>query len=72
MKVPVLATLVLLAAAHTQARVVRLEITQRETVLSGRPFRLAGAYEKLSGTAHFALDPELPQNLGIIDLSLAP
>lgn len=72
MKAPVLATLVLLAAAHTEARVVRLEITQRETVLSGRAFGLAGAYEKLSGTAHFALDPELPQNRGIIDLSLAP
>ena len=72
MKAAALGVLMLFAATPTQARVVRLEIVERETVLSGRPFGLAGAYEKLSGTAHFALDPELPQNRGIIDLSLAP
>ena len=48
-----------LAVADTSdARLVRLEIERREVVLDGRPFGLAGPYEKLVGTAHFALDPD--------------
>ncbi|MEP7116774.1 MAG: alpha/beta hydrolase domain-containing protein, partial [Acidobacteriota bacterium] len=47
-------------------------ITRRQTVLDGQPFGAAGAYEKIVGTVHFALDPKVPQNLGIVDLALAP
>ncbi|MCC7243725.1 MAG: hypothetical protein IT180_17520 [Acidobacteria bacterium] len=54
------------------AEVTRLEIVRREAVLEGQPFGAAGPYEKLVGTVHFALDPNRPQNRGIVDLALAP
>lgn len=54
------------------AGVTRLEIQRREVVLSGRPFGAAGPYEKLVGKVHFALDPGLPRNQGIVDLARAP
>jgi Alpha/beta hydrolase domain len=61
-----------LAASVAEARVVRLRIERRETILAGRPFGAAGPYEKLVGTVAFALDPNLPRNEGIVDLRLAP
>ena len=65
--------LVFLAFANdAQARLVSLSIERREVVLDGRAFGLAGPYEKLVGTAHFAVDPDLPQNQIIVDLKLAP
>jgi hypothetical protein len=54
------------------ASVTRLQVDRREVVLKGQPFGAAGPYEKLSGKVHFALDPALPQNAGIVDLNLAP
>ena len=63
-------TLVTFGAA--EAGVTRLQIDRRETVLNGKPFGAAGPYEKLVGQVHFALDPALPQNQGIVDLALAP
>ena len=54
------------------AGVTRLEIIRRERVLNGQAFGAAGAYEKLVGRVHFALDPRLPQNRGIVDLDRAP
>jgi hypothetical protein len=62
----------LLSAATAEAGVTRLQIDRREVVLNGQPFGAAGPYEKLSGKVHFALDPALPQNRGIVDLTLAP
>ena len=59
-------------ASDAQARLVRLAVERREVVLDGRAFGLAGPYEKLVGTAHFAVDPDLPQNQIIVDLKLAP
>jgi len=38
------------------AEVVRIEIQSRGEVLGGRAFGLAGPYEKLVGTVHFAVD----------------
>ena len=61
-----------LCATTVEAGVTRLEIARRETVLNGKPFGAGGPYEKLVGTVHFALDPNLPANRGIVDLSLAP
>ncbi|HAK55858.1 MAG: alpha/beta hydrolase domain-containing protein [Vicinamibacterales bacterium] len=55
-----------------EARLVRLEVERREVVLDGRPFGLAGPFERLVGTAHFALDPDRPQNEIVVDLALAP
>ena len=65
-------TACLLGAATAEAGVTRLQIERRETVLGGKPFGAAGPYEKLIGKVHFALDSTLPQNQGIVDLTLAP
>ena len=66
-----LLSLVLLASAGAQARVVRVRIDRREPVLGGKSFGAVGAYEKLTGKIEFALDPALPQNAGVVDLDLA-
>ena len=50
----------------------RLEIHTRATVLDGKPFGASGAYEKISGTIHFAVDPEHPLHRRVTDLALAP
>ena len=55
-----------------EAKLVRLRVERRELILAGKPFGLAGPYEKLVGRADFAVDPRLPQNQLVIDLSLAP
>src|SRR3981189_2694497 len=54
------------------ARVVQLRVERREPVLNGKPFGLAGPYEKLVGKVEFTLDPLSPANVGIVDLSLVP
>ena len=69
---PVAVVATLAVAAPSEADVTRLEITRRDAVQNGKAFGAAGAYEKLSGTVHFALDPKAPRNLGIVDLPLAP
>jgi Alpha/beta hydrolase domain len=55
-----------------EARVIRLRIERREVVIGGRPFGLAGPYEKLVGKVDFALDPAQRQNQMVVDLLLAP
>lgn len=55
-----------------RAEVMAVEIATRADVLDGRPFGEAGAYEALSGTIRFAIDPSSPVNLGITDLLRAP
>ncbi|MGH7341457.1 MAG: alpha/beta hydrolase domain-containing protein, partial [Candidatus Rokuibacteriota bacterium] len=47
-------------------------IAQREPVLGGRPFGSTGAYEKIGGTARFAVDPTDPLHAEITDLDRAP
>ena len=49
-----------------------LEITRRETLLGGKPFGDAGAYEKIIGTIRFAADPAHPLHQQITDIELAP
>jgi hypothetical protein len=61
-----------LLSALAEARVVKLQVERREPVLNGKPFGLAGAYEKLSGKVQFVLDPDAPRNANIVDLALAP
>lgn len=68
----VVLTVACLSPLTAAASVTRLRVERREVVLNGRPFGAAGPYEKLVGTVDFALDPRLPQNQGIVDLSLAP
>ncbi|MGE3520016.1 MAG: alpha/beta hydrolase domain-containing protein [Vicinamibacterales bacterium] len=61
-----------LVATTARAEVTGVEIRSRADVLNGRTFGDAGAYEKLSGTIHFALDPNNPHNTIIVDLNMAP
>ncbi len=61
-----------LAATAAEARVVSLEVQRREPILSGKQFGGAGAYEKLVGKVHFALDPKAAINQRIVDVNLAP
>ena len=56
-----------------QARIVRIEITNRQSpTFEGKVFGQIGAYEKLRGKAYGELDPNSPQNALITDLKLAP
>lgn len=66
--------LLLLAANLTaQARIVRIEITSRQSpTFEGIAFGQVGAYEKLRGKAYGELDPASPQNALITDIALAP
>lgn len=59
-------------AAPVYSEVTRIDVQRREDVLSGRGFGLAGAYEKISGTAYFAVDPSNPANRIITDIDKAP
>ncbi len=70
MKRTLLAIAVSAGLAH--AGLVRLEIQERSDVLDGKPFGKAGAYERIIGKAHFAIDPKLAQNKAIADIGLAP
>lgn len=54
------------------SEVVRIEISSRSAVADGRTFGAVGAYEKLAGKVHFAVDPRLPQNAAIVDIDRAP
>ncbi|PYR42029.1 MAG: hypothetical protein DMF93_06990, partial [Acidobacteria bacterium] len=62
----------MVVASAAEARVVRLRIERREVVLHGREFGAAGPYEKLVGKVDFGVDPDLPRNAMIVDLTLAP
>jgi hypothetical protein len=59
-------------STDAEAELVRLRVERRDVVLDGRPFGLAGPYEKLVGRAEFALDPARRQNAIVVDLPLAP
>ena len=52
--------------------VTQLDIHTRATVLDGKPFGAAGAYEKIAGTLRFAVDPMHPVHQRITDMTLAP
>jgi hypothetical protein len=52
-------------------RLTRLEILQRETVADGQAFGTAGPYERLTGVAHFEVDPGDPRNAVVFDLDKA-
>jgi hypothetical protein len=62
---------VLFAASALMARVVRVEVTSRADVLDGKAFGTAGAYEKIVGRVYFAVNPNDPHNLMIVDLDKA-
>jgi hypothetical protein len=51
---------------------VRLDVHTREPFADGRRFADGGAYEVLTATAHYAVDPEAAAHRSIADLELAP
>lgn len=70
-----LASLLVAAIVPPQSapgRVVKFEITAREPFAEGQRFGEVGAYERIVGKVHFAIDPKLRQNQTIIDLEHAP
>jgi Alpha/beta hydrolase domain len=66
------AAAVLLFVAPSWARVGHVDVKQRADVLAGKAWGSGGAYEKLSGTVHFVVDPANPHNRQIVDLDKAP
>lgn len=52
--------------------VTSIDIKQRGPYAEGMEFGDVGAYERLDGTVHFAVDPSDPSNNLITDLELAP
>lgn len=59
------------AATSAPAEVTALEIAERSAVLDGAVFGKVGPYERIVGTARFALNPRATANHAIRDLSLA-
>jgi Alpha/beta hydrolase domain len=59
-------------AATLQAEVVRVEVKSRVDILAGKSLGQAGAYEKLLGKVHFAVDPRNSANQIITDIDKAP
>ncbi len=49
-----------------------LVIDERTPFAGGADFGTAGAYERIKGRVRFAIDPGLPANRHIVDLTLAP
>lgn len=50
---------------------IRLSIDAREPLAAGISFAEAGTYERLSGVAHFAVDPKAAAYRDVVDLPLA-
>src|SRR6201999_368599 len=53
------------------ARVVRIEVASRTSVLDGKVFGDAGAYERITGRVYFSLPVANAHNLRIVDLGNA-
>ena len=65
--------LVFCAGSVTEAGVDRLEIVERVPFAKGYRFGASGAYERIIGRLHYAVDPKNSKaNSPIVDLSLAP
>ena len=61
----------LLTAPILYARVLRVEVASRTTVLDGKAFGNAGAYERITGRVYFSLPIANTHNRGIVDLANA-
>src|SRR5262245_61258581 len=67
-----LAFVISLVPTVALAKVTRIEIAHRLPYAEGRAFEGIGAYQRLVGKVHFALDPLAAANEQVIDLKLAP
>ena len=68
---PLASLAMLLLATPLAAEVTRWEITKREPYADGKAIGDRGAFERWTGVVHFAVDPKLEANRGIVDLDLA-
>ena len=50
--------------------VAKFEVTRREPYSATEDFGCSGPYERIDAIAHYAVDPTLPGNDRITDLSL--
>jgi len=67
------ATAALMLPAPADARLVRFEVTSKESpTFGGYSWPGVGQYEKLVGMAYGELDPNDPKNSVIVDIQLAP
>ena len=51
--------------------VIGFDLVRSEQYLGGMEFGETGAYQRIDGVAHYAIDPSHPANFGITDLHLA-
>lgn len=51
---------------------IELRIAERIAFADSHPFGDVGAYERLTGRAHFAVDPRAPAQADVVDLDKAP
>jgi hypothetical protein len=51
---------------------ITLDITDSRPFADGTSFGDTGSYQRLTGRAHYAVDPDAPAQAGIVDLELAP
>ena len=67
-----IAVILFISAGPLTAEVTRIEVAARQAVLDGKEFGLAGGYEKLNGTIHFAVNPQNTSNRIVTDIDKAP
>ena len=68
----IFAGLLWMSTETSWGEVTRWQVTSREILANGHLFGPAGAYEKVRGRLHYAVDPEHASNQAIVDLDLAP
>ena len=56
------ATVLLAAVSAVSAEVVRVDVERRDDVADGRSYGHAGAYERIAGRTHYAVEPANPAN----------
>lgn len=67
-----LATVLLATVSAVSAEVVWVDVERRDDVADGRSYGSAGAYERLAGRIHYAVDPANPVNRIVTDIDYAP
>lgn len=67
-----LLTIAAFLSTPANAHVTRVEVISRTDLQDGKPFGLAGTYEKIVGRVYFAVDPKNIHNVQIVDLDKAP
>ncbi|NND08864.1 MAG: endonuclease/exonuclease/phosphatase family protein [Saprospiraceae bacterium] len=68
----ILCSLICCSFLTAQAKVLSIEILERDTIVQGRHWGPAGPYELLQGKVFFGTDPENDANVIITDLAFTP